>query len=331
MVDATGAIRLVNARLCDLLMLDEPPATLEYLLRETARSVPELRMLLDFDRRLEQAQWGNLLVQKNPPRRLNWHQSALFDGDELAGVLTVFRDANAYGQLELAKQSFLSMISHDLRTPLSTILGFAELLYHNQGHLSDDEQAEFLEHIIKNATQLSRYTQIALDIMFLEANMQSFDMEPVFLHRFVKHWLSDAVHRFPAERLVYHNGTPDDPMTRIAPAALHKILSILVEFALAESPPGDPVNIHLDYDRGQAHVTVQHQAPGLSAAEAAGLFRLMVSRDLSELGRPPLHRMQLYVASLLAERQHGSLILRSAGNQVYQIVLALPLVSVEPV
>jgi hypothetical protein len=51
----------------------------------------------------------------------------------------------------------------------------------------------------------------------------------------------------------------------------------------------------------------------------------MHPRDLSESGRPQLHRMQLYVASLLAERQQGYLTLRGRDDSYYQIDLALPL------
>lgn len=329
-VDRAGTIRLINSRLRELFKLERIPDTSMTLLSQTADSIPELRVLMDLNMGFDQVRWGSLRVQKYPIRRLNWQQVPLFEQETVVGFVTIFRDAIAQGQLEVSKQSFLSMISHDLRTPLSTILGFAELLYNNREHLADDEQREFLEHIIKNANDLSRYTQIALDIMYLEANMQNFDVQPVLLDRFVTHWMADALHRFPTDRLVYRNGAPDDPMTQIAPAALHKILYILVEFALAESPSDHPVSICLNYDADQAHVVIQHRAPALSAGEAAMLFQLMNPRDLSELGRPHLHRMQLYVASLLAERQQGSLILRGSGDQEYQIDLALPLMSVMP-
>ncbi len=326
-VDSTGTVCLVNSRLRELFNLHTVPQSVESLLRQADYVAPDLRALLSVSRRPDHTQWGNLHVLGNPPQRLIWQQIPLFEDSDIAGSLLIFRDATTQGQLELAKQSFLSMISHDLRTPLSTILGFAELLYNNRGSLSDEEQTEFLEHIIKNANQLSRYAQIALDIMYLEANQQRFDTEAVFLDRFVKHWLTDALHRFPAEQIIYHNGSASgEPMSLVAPSALHRILYILVEFALAESPSDEHVNIRLDYDELQAHVTVQHRAPDLSEEDATALFRLMHPRDLSESGRPKLHRMQLYVASLLAERQQGHLTLRGEDDRRYWFDLAMPLV-----
>jgi hypothetical protein len=129
----------------------------------------------------------------------------------------------------------------------------------------------------------------------------------------------------PSEQIVFHNGAGDEPMAEVAPAAMHRILTILMEYALAESPPGDPVDIRLDYDPAQAHVVITHHAPALSADDAAMLFQLMTPRDLSEAGRPLLHRMQLYVASLLAERQRGYLTLRGGDERQYELDLAVPL------
>jgi signal transduction histidine kinase len=326
--DREGRICLVNSRLQELLRLRTTPHTVPALLRQIENAMPELGSLLVAPDLAYHAQWGTLRVQPYPPRRLIWQRIPLVDGGQLVGSLVIFRDAVTQGQLDVAKQSFLSMISHDLRTPLSTILGFAELLYNNRGKLSDDEQAEFLEHIIQNANDLSRYTQIALDIMYLEANLQNFEAESVFLNRFVKHWLSDALHRFPVERILYQNGTVGDPLAQIAPAALHRILYILAEFALAESPADEQVEMRLNYDGAKAHIVIQHYAPGLSADDATMLFQLMNPRDLSEAGRPLLHRMQLYVACLLAERQQGYLALRDQGGQQYQLDLAVPLASV---
>ena len=327
--DQTGTIYLMNSRLKDLLQLQRTPKTVEQLLELSRVASPELRTILT-GRESSRKQWGTLRIQQYPARWISWEQMQLTQDGRPSGILTVFREApEQEGQIELAKQSFLSMISHDLRTPLSTILGFGELLYRNRQNLSDEEQNEFLGHIIKNANDLSRYTQIALDIMFLEADLQSFEMEPVYLDRFVKHWLSDALHRFPAQRLEYLNGSADDPMAAISPAALHKILTILTEFALAESPPDDVIRIRLHYDKENAHIVFEHTAPGLSEADVAALFQIMQPRDLSETGRPQLHRMQLYVASLLAERQHGRLTLRGQDDFRYQIDLALPLASPE--
>ena len=117
-----------------------------------------------------------------------------------------------------------------------------------------------------------------------------------------------------------------EPTAQISPSALHRILHILVEFALAESSPPDLVEICLSYSKGTAHILIQHNAPQLQVTDASSLFEILANRDLRYQGRPHLHRMQLYVASLLAERQNGSLTLHAMGADRYQIELTLPCV-----
>lgn len=325
--DSDGNILLLSAWLAELLSLRVTPQTAEALLNQVGKTIPAFDSILMGDPSSgQQVQWGSLRIQKFQPQQLTWQRIPILNDDAPAATLIIFRDATTQGHTELSKQSFLSMISHDLRTPLSTILGYAELLHNNPSKFTDDEQNEFLGHIIKNANQLSRYAQIALDVMYLEADLQSFETQVVALGRFVRHWLADASHRLSAERITFKNGYVNDPQALIAPSAMHRILYILVEFALAESDPDGFVNVHLNFDDALAHVVVDHHAPGLAADDIPNLFKLMQPRDLSEQGRPQLHRMQLYVANLLAERQQGQLTVRDQGEHLYSLDLAMPVI-----
>lgn len=323
-VDPAGKIHLLNPRLRELLRLERIPTHVSELLAQVELILPQMRAVLSISQHAERVRWGSLQIEQHPPLRLVWEQVPLLEDDELLATVTVFREPATQGQLDVARRSFLSMISHDLRTPLSTILGFAELLYNNLASLTTEEQAEFLEHILKNANDLRNYTQIALDIMFLESDLQDFDIEPVALNRFVSHWLDDALHRFPVQRLEYHEPAYE-LSADIAPAALHRILYILAEFALQESPEDELIELQLGKTASEATIMLRHRAPELQAEDASQLLQLMPSRDLSEAGRPKLHRMQMYVANLLAERQRGCLTLQGDANYQYEINLTLPL------
>ncbi|WP_119073014.1 sensor histidine kinase [Aggregatilinea lenta] len=323
-VDLAGQIDLMNVSAQEFLLLDRVPETTDELLASMESPIPGLASMFSHDTSAETARWGSLRVPKYPARLLTWNRVPLYSLGDSIGVLLVIKAPPNTSPIDRVNQSFLSVISHDLRTPLSAILGFAELLRNNKGTLSSDEQTEFLDHIIKNANELNQYTQIALDIMYLEANLQQFEIEPMVLSQFVGHWMSDARHRFPGGRLVYHNGVTEEPMTSISPSALHRILHILVEFAMAESAEPDAVELSLFYSESAAHILIKHNAPNLQIADAASLFEILTSRDLRYEGRPYLHRMQLYVANLLAERQNGTLTLQAKGDDRYQLELMLP-------
>lgn len=322
-----GRIQTLNPRLKALFGLDQIPASIADLITATRASMPELGTVFDAALGANAPRWGSVRVHHPVMLRLYWEQIPLLEDGQPAGLCTIFRDSAPQADRDLSQQAFLAMISHDLRTPLSAILGFSELLRYNQESLPDEVQQELLESIIRNANDLSRFTQLALDVMYLEANVESFQTEPVPLEQFVAHWLSDAVHRIPADQLLFHNGVTSPVPARISPSALHRILQILVDFALAESPAGRPVELSLYFNTVRAHIGIRHEAPNLTQEDAAGLFTLFPARDLTEHTRPQFHRVQLYVANLLAERQHGLLTLREGPESTYQLDLALPLES----
>jgi len=322
--DAAGRICSLNPRLQTLLGLERDPVSVDDLLDQTRLSLPDLATVLAPDSAHSAPRCGSMLVPQPGMVRLHWEQMPLVAHHGQVGTCTIFRDVTAAAERNQSKQSFLAMISHDLRTPLSAILGFSELLRHNLGTLPDTVQQELLDGVIRNANDLSRLTQVTLDVMYLEANVEAFSLETVPLDRFVRHWLDDAAHRFPAEQLLFHASASPMAPAQIAPSALHRILQILVEFALAESPPGRPVELSLENNTNHAHLRVRHEAPNLTHEDAVALFEVFRPRDLSEHARPQLHRIQLYVATLLAERQHGLLTLREEPGAAFQFDLALP-------
>ncbi len=117
------------------------PTTLA-LLQVIEPAIPALRSVLRPAREGE-----TLLGAPGAPvrqaHRLAWQRVPLEDADIPVGTVIVFREDVTEGRLGLGRQSFLSTISHDLRTPLSAIVGFAELLRNNVGGLTEDEQREF--------------------------------------------------------------------------------------------------------------------------------------------------------------------------------------------
>ena len=81
----------------------------------------------------------------------------------------------------------------------------------------------------------------------------------------------------------------------------------------------------INMQRGMHKVRERLRDAENQSEDVATLFQLMNPRDLSEMARPQLHRMQLYVASLLAERQAGYLTLRDRSNNRYELDLAVTL------
>lgn len=86
-------------------------------------------------------------------------------------------------EMSRIKSEFLARVTHDLRTPLNGIIGFAELMYHDKvGHLST-EQKEYLADILTSARHMQVLINDVLDIAKVEAGKMEFQPELVDLHK----------------------------------------------------------------------------------------------------------------------------------------------------
>ena len=155
-------------------------------------------------------------------------------------------------------------------------------------------QLELLDSIIRNANDLNRFTQLALDVMYLEANVESFETEPVLLEHFVRQWFADALHRLSPEQLQFRNGVSSPSPARIAPSALQRICKFSLTLRGRKPRKATRSNFRSNLTQ-RARIFARHEAPTCSA-DAATLFTLFQSRDLSEHSRPLLHPAQLIVA-----------------------------------
>jgi len=104
--------------------------------------------------------------------------------DELARTARQLRDANEkLTQLSIQKDAFLSQISHELRTPMTSIRSFSELL--REGELPDEQQARFARIIHDEAQRLTRLLDDLLDLGVMESAQVSLNLAPVRLSELI--------------------------------------------------------------------------------------------------------------------------------------------------
>ena len=102
-------------------------------------------------------------------------------GKRLGGLVVVYRDITEYKEIDRLKSQFLNTASHQLRTPLTTILGFSELLV-SRPNLTQDERWRFLQHINDHAQRLKDLVEDLFDISQSESGGEiELDLSPLRL------------------------------------------------------------------------------------------------------------------------------------------------------
>ncbi|MEI9964593.1 MAG: sensor histidine kinase KdpD [Caulobacteraceae bacterium] len=180
-------------------------------------------------------------------------------------------DAEALRRADRLRSALLNSVSHDLRTPLATVLGSATTLLEYRGSLDDKVQVDLLTSIREEAERLNRYVGNLLDMTRLEGG--GLDLRNDWVD--VRDVLGAAVDRV-SRRLGRRKVTRDFPaaltMIRVDTALLEQALVNILENAVAYSPDDSTIELAAYEDRNNVVISIEDDGRGIPTAELERVF-----------------------------------------------------------
>jgi two-component system CheB/CheR fusion protein len=227
------------------------------------------------------------------------------------------RAKEAAEELARSKSDFLSVASHELRTPITTIQ-----LRLGQATRSADRSPD--ELVAKLAAPVRRLTAVVdelLEVSRMDRGRVPLALAPVELRSACAEAIDRLRRRLGAERRI--DLQPGPAVRAIADRVrLQQVLSNVLENALKYSPPDTRVEARVWFEGGAAHVSVVDHGPGIPAPERRRLFtpfsRLPGTRTVPGLG------LGLYVARQIARMQGGELDLGDTPGGGATFTITLP-------
>ena len=187
------------------------------------------------------------------------------------GGWAVFADARRQLALAQKKTDFVSNVSHELKTPLTSIRMFAELM--QSGNAAPEKRSQYLRIIMAESERLTRLINNVLDFARLERRQKRYDMRPLDLHALLaRSWEGQELHlrengfsaRWQAAPPPYRvNGDED---------ALAQVIVNLLSNAEKYSGGKKEVELHSYLDNGSVFVSVLDRGSGVQAGEEAKIF-----------------------------------------------------------
>ncbi len=234
---------------------------------------------------------------------------------ERVRLIAEAQHAEALREADRLKDALLASVSHDLRTPLTTIKALA----HDLGQLGD-ERAEIIEH---EADRLNRVVTDLLELSRLNAGALAIRVEVNAVDDLFGSLLQQVEPALPDRHFDVRLPT-DDPVLvgRFDLAHTLRILVNLVENAAKYSPPDSPIEIAAVRDGAALRLDVSDRGPGIPEAEADRVFEPFYRPT----GSPPDiggAGLGLSIARRLAEAQQGRLTYRPrpGGGSVFTLTL----------
>jgi len=187
--------------------------------------------------------------------------------------------SNALADAERLKRDFVGNVSYELRTPLTTIIGYSELLERSGENLSERGRGH-ASAVRAAATQLARSIDDVLDMAQIDADEMALDLEDVH----VAELLRDTAARWEADAkaatvtiVVEHKA--DIGVIRGDAKRLGQILNHLVENAMRQTPPGGRVTISARRALGEIQLQVADTGRGIPFHVQAHIFDRFVGRE----------------------------------------------------
>lgn len=172
-----------------------------------------------------------------------------------------------------AKSDFLATVSHELKTPLASILGFADVLAKNRAGNLDPRQVEQVNLIQRNGRRLAVLINDLVDVSSIDAG--SFDIHPEEFD--AVELVQESARRFASEVLgrsqrIAVKTPPSSIWVMADRARIAQVLENLVSNASKFSPPRTQIDIEAAVDHGRLAIIVRDRGSGISEADRRRLF-----------------------------------------------------------
>ncbi len=249
------------------------------------------------------------------------HDAPIFLGDKLSAAVIAFQDVTALKALDNAKNQFLMVLSHELKTPLTSIIGWAQL------GLSEPEMMhDALETVARNAEKQKKILDELLIMSRLLVGTVSGEPVATDLWMLAMQCCEELRRTPEAEQLTWSFQPP--PRERLPvvgdPSCLKQAIRQVLDNAIKFNVPHGSVTLDGHSEEDQAVLTITDTGQGLTADHISQLFhpfqQLQRNETQGGLG------LGLAIAKGLIDLHHGRLWAWSAGlNQGSTFAIALPL------
>ncbi|MBI3979333.1 MAG: PAS domain-containing protein, partial [Chloroflexi bacterium] len=243
-------------------------------------------------------------------------------------VVGVFRDVTAERALEHAKDEFLLAASHELRSPLAVLKGYAGLLRRG---LSRPERPFDREQVSAQVSQMSEQidrlvalTEKLLDVARIQGGRLKLDIAPVDLVAVARTLLESRQPTVPDHRLGLRSSHPTI-IASVDQVRVEQVLRNLVENAVKCSPPGEVVEVSIGTAGGLAVVQVRDRGVGIPRDHLPYLFEPFRQVETGPTRRPGGLGLGLAISKGLVEAQGGTIRAESEPGAGTTITFTLPL------
>ncbi|MDR2983099.1 MAG: PAS domain S-box protein [Puniceicoccales bacterium] len=206
------------------------------------------------------------------------------EGQEL--LLVILRDVTRRKQLEALRRDFVANVSHDMRTPVTILKGYAEMLNEDFDRLDDTEKKRFVERIHRNTGRLNRLLEDMLQLAILENGVVPVNLQKGVLHEALRESVDTMSDRIAQAKVSVQLGLDaNDSELAVDPQKIMRIMLNLIENALRHAEGITCIRISTTNGQGdKIVVSVTDDGAGMAQTDMVRMFERFFRADKSRTG-----------------------------------------------
>jgi len=242
----------------------------------------------------------------------------------IVGAVVTFRDVSAEREFDRLKSDFVSLVSHELRSPLANISASVELML--DPSLDRSLLEEMLQIVHSQSQSLVRVVEDILDVSQIEAGQMKLRLEPVTLLPLMRQTIRTHQEQTSQHQLMLKSPR-SVPFVVADQNKLEIVLNNLVENAINYSPDGGRVLIELVGPKdGEITINVIDEGIGISEEHLDRIFDRFYRVDTGDDRQVYGHGLGLHISKRLVELQGGRIWVQSKKDQGSCFSFTLPIV-----
>lgn len=234
---------------------------------------------------------------------------------------SVNKMASELGQMENMRQEFVSNVSHEIQTPLTSIRGFAQALQSDQ--LTPQERHHYLQIIENESRRLSKMTEDLLKLASLESEHLNFEPRPYALEKQIRSLILVCEPQWSAKQI--EMSAELEKITLVADEdLLIQVWLNLLNNAIKFTPEGGTIQVRLQEANGSAIFRISDNGIGIAPEEQVHIFERFYKADKSRNRSQGGSGLGLAIVKMIVELHKGSIDIESARGQGTTFTITLP-------
>lgn len=266
------------------------------------------------------------IVRKDGTLPVSYRTAPVISGSQLVGIVVVFRDIVDEVELDRAKSEFVSIASHQLKTPLNGIRWYIEsILDGDFGELTEELRGA-IGDVHESSLHMAELIDTLLNVSRIESGRVRIDPQPVALKGVVEEVLNEVRPAVEGKKVVVSTEfDPQVPEIKLDRNLIKVVVQNFITNAIKYSKDGGPVSVTLSKEDGNAKLAVKDTGYGIPLEQQKNIFKKMFRAENVQEKKIEGNGLGLYIAKSVIDTFGGRIWFESVENEGTTFYFTVPL------